>query len=129
MNTLEHQFIAVITRLGTETAAAALAEWLTLDEPTAQLEAMPAVRTSTRRFTASTLAPEHIGARVSFARIGDAGAGARIAGTLKRIDPAVRANGMPGFKLLVGFEVHGPLAPHHEVVVDRPCARSRHFTR
>ncbi|WP_166674065.1 hypothetical protein [Rathayibacter sp. PhB151] len=47
----------------------------------------------------------------------------RIAGTLKRIDPAIRANGMPGYKLLIGGELLGPLAPHHEVIVG--CSGTR----
>ncbi|MCM6761408.1 hypothetical protein NB037_03165 [Rathayibacter sp. ZW T2_19] len=131
MSTLEYQFLAVSTRLGTGTAVAALAEWLILDDPTAQLENMLAVRTSGRRFTASTLKQEHIGARVSFARIGDAGANVRIAGTLKRIAPAVRANGMPGYRLFVRGELHGPLAPHHEVIVEPSRAKltPRRFDR
>jgi len=119
MSTLEHQYLDAVTRFGRGSATTALAEWLTQDNEAEPLASMNAIRINSRRLMASTLTTDHIGSRVSFARVGSAGAGARIAGTLSLIVRAVRANGMPGYRLLVGGEEHGPLAPHHEVVVTR----------
>lgn len=117
MSSLQARYIATETRPGRYTATDALAEWIILDDRTAQLSRMPAVLTEPHRLTAATLTSDHIGARVSFARVGIGEAKARVAGTLTRIDRTVRAKGMPGYRLLVGDETHGPLAPHHEVTI------------
>lgn len=121
MSNLEGQYVAARRRFGKNTATAALAEWIIRDDAEALLADMPAIRSSPRRLTPVALTDQHIGAQVSFARVGTSGAGSRIIGLLSRVTKKNRANGMPGYFLAVAGEEHGPLAPHHEVIADLPA--------